>query len=147
MLCLRKLFSRHKKCSKSKALQHPDIIFCDDTEFELKKLITNWMENEYWEFTNFSDFLNLAGVKTPVKLSELDKKSNSFKCVTNDNKEFRIVLVFNDWVDFCSELRIIDGEKISYYIPLSNINEWKDIPHIIICEKNEIVSLSTIKDS
>ena len=92
MLCLRKLFSRHKKCSKSKASQHPDMIFCDDTEIQLKQFITDWMENEYWKFENFVDFLKLAGVKTPVKLSELNKKDNSFKCVTNDNKEFRIVL-------------------------------------------------------
>mgnify|MGYP003292967618 CR=1 FL=1 len=69
---LRKKHSKKLTITQAKT----ERVFCDTQD--LKALITNWMENEGWTFESFADFLKLVGVSIPVKLTNLNKKENSF---------------------------------------------------------------------
>ena len=94
-MSLRNFFSRNKEVvdavtSKAKKRHSKNAIACDTAV--LKGAITKWTQFNGWKFENFADFIELIGLKTPVKLSEYDKKSESFKCITrcyaiNDNSE------------------------------------------------------------
>lgn len=131
-MSLRKFFSRNKEVitSEAKAQHAKNKIACDTAE--LKELITEWTQREGWEFENFADFIELVGVKTPVKLSELDKKSSSFKCVTALNKEIRISLFFGSWIEYCSEINITDGKETRIYTVNSNIEKGKSVPKVTL---------------
>ena len=129
---LRNFFSRNKDVVTSDAkIQHSENkIVCDTPE--LKELITKWTQSESWEFENFADFIELAGVKTPVKLSDLDKKSSSFKCVTALNKKIYISLFFGTWIEYFPEIHITDGEETRSYIVNSNIEKGKSVPKVTL---------------
>ena len=133
---LRNFFSRNKEADvvTSKSETQNSKISCD-TE-ELKFLITKWTRNEGWEFDNFADFIELIGVKTPVKLSEYNEEDNSFKCVTALNTEIRISLFFGDWFDFCSEIRVTEGEETRCYITNYNDEKGKSVPKVTLQSKN-----------
>lgn len=110
-------------------------ITCDTPE--LKELITKWTENEGWKFENFADFLEAVGVKTPIRLSELDKKDNSFKCYTALNTEFLISLRFGDLFDFCSELHVTNSDETKIYVTNGNYPKGDCIPSVTL--KNRII--------
>lgn len=138
-MSLRDFFSRNKEVadvvtSEAKTRHSKNEIACDTAE--LKELITKWTRNEGWEFENFADFIELVGVKTPVKLSEWDEESKSFKCVTALNTEIRISLFFGDWIDFCSEIRITDGDETKCYITNSNSKKGKSVPKVTLQRRN-----------
>lgn len=113
-MSLRNFFSRNKE------------VKCDTPA--LRQLITEWTRNEYWEFENFADFLELVGVKTPVKLSQLDEEKHSFKCVTELNTEIGIELLIGDHHDFCSRIFITKGEKETCYVTNTNYNKGETVP-------------------
>lgn len=109
-------------------------IECDTAE--LKELITNWTQNEGWEYENFADFIELIGVTTPVKLSEFDEKSNSFKCSNVLGKEISISLLFGDWMDFCSQILITHGGESRRYNINTNSKKGKSVPTVTLEVRN-----------
>lgn len=118
-MSLRDFSTRNKEVtdvvtSEAKIRHSKNKITCDT--MELRELITKWTQNEGWKYENFADFIELVGIKTPVRLSELDKKSCSFKCVTALDTEIRISLSFGDWIESFSEIHVEDGEKTTCYI-------------------------------
>lgn len=137
-MSLRDFFSRNKEVdvvtSEAKTRNSKSKIACDTAE--LKELITKWARNEGWEFENFADFIELIGVKTPVKLGEYDEENHSFKCVTALNTEIRISLFFGDWIDFCSEIRVTEGEETRRYITNTNTEKGKSVPKVTLQSRN-----------
>lgn len=120
------LRKKHSKNSQTK----PERIICDTKE--LKTLITNWMENEGWNFENFADFLELVGVSTPVKLSNLTKQDCSFSCISKNNKEFFIRIRFGSFFDFDSEIHITSGEYTYTYTINQNFSKGDTKPSVAL---------------
>lgn len=118
---------------ESKALQPQNEVSCDTKK--LKELITNWTKNEGWEFDDFAEFVKLAKVETPIKLSKLDEKKRSFMCVTASGNEICIELYFGDGSDFCSELRVTEGEVTKRYIINPNLPKGKSVPRVTLQSK------------
>lgn len=106
--------------------KNADAIICDTAE--LKDLITKWTQNEGWKFDDFATFVELTGIKTPIKLSEWNEKKHSFKCMTALNTEVTMSIQFGDFIDFCSEIWVTDGEETRRYETNSNIEKGKTIP-------------------
>lgn len=124
-------FARNRKTVSTKSsLNLADAVACDTVE--LKELITRWTQNEGWEFGDFATFVELTGVKTPIKLSELDEKKHSFKCVTALNTEVTISIRFGDGIEFCSEIRITEGEETRRYVTNSNHVQGMTIPKVTL---------------
>lgn len=135
-MSLRNCLSRDKKVvtAKTETQKSNAKIECDSVE--LRKFITEWTQNEGWNFENFADFIELIGEKTPIKLSELDEKNNSFNCVTALDKKIRISLLFGDWIDFSSEIHVTDGEETKRYIINTNVEKGKSVPKITLQGRN-----------
>lgn len=138
-MSFRDLFSRQNNgenpvVAKPKARHLKNEITCDTTE--LKKLITEWSQNEGWEFEDFVNFLELVDVKTPAKLSELDRKNNSFKCVTALDEEIHISLLFGDWFDNCSEIHVTDEKETRVYTTNSKIEGENSVPLVSLQGRN-----------
>lgn len=136
-MSIRDLFARNKETvnevtseATPHSLKDADAIICDTAE--LKDLITKWTQNEGWQFGDFATFVELTGVKTPIKLSEWDKEKYSFKCITALNTEVTMSIRFGDWIDFCSELWVTDGEETRRYITNSNYEKGKTIPKVTL---------------
>lgn len=110
--------------------KNADAVICDTAE--LKDLITKWTQNEGWKFGDFATFVELTGVKTPIKLSEWNEEKHSFKCRTALNTEVTLSICFGDWIDFCSELWVTDGEETRRYITNSNHEKGKTIPKVTL---------------
>ncbi len=123
---VRKKEFNNAETSEFKTSHSKNEIECDTAK--LKKFITDWTQNEGWEFENFADFIELIGVKTPVKLSEFDEDDNSFKCTTANGTEVSISLFFGDLFDFCSKILITYGEESKYYITNTNSEKGKSVP-------------------
>lgn len=123
---------RDKKAvtAKTETQKSNDKIECDSVE--LRKFITEWAKNEGWKFENFADFIELIGEKTPIKLSKLDEKNNSFNCVTALDKKIHISLLFGDWIDFSSEIHVTDEEETKRYIINTNVEKGKSVPKITL---------------
>ncbi len=138
-MSLRNLFVRNEKVADAVALEaktrhSKNDIACDTAE--LRELITKWTQNEGWEFENFADFIELIGVKTPVKLSEYNEKNASFKCITALGTEISISLLFGDWIDFCSQISVTDGEETRHYITNTNSEKGKSVPQVTLQSRN-----------
>lgn len=73
---------------------------------ELAAFIKRWLQNDGWKFENFADFMELVGLKTPVTLSNFNKKTGSFKCLTANNSEFVVSISFGNLVDYCSRITL-----------------------------------------
>lgn len=130
-MSFKELFSR----SKERDVATRDQIICD-TE-ELKDFISLWTINEGWEFEDFADFMELIGIKTPVKLSQYDKEKYSFQCVTALNTKMGISLVFGDGIDYCSEIRVTEGEeKRCYFINTNDVGQKKSAPKATLQSRN-----------
>lgn len=130
-MSLKDLFSRNGKqaevgTSAENANHAKHNVECDTAE--LKEFITKWTKGEGWEFKNFADFLELVGVKTPVKLSEFNKEDKSFICLTALNTEVLISLFFGDGWDYCSEIRVTEGEETRIYFINVNSEKGKTVP-------------------
>ena len=136
-MSIRDFFARNKENLKEvtseatiNSLKNADAVVCDTAE--LKDLITKWTQNEGWKFADFATFVELTGVKTPIKLSEWDEENHSFKCSTALNKEVTMAIYFGDWIDFCSELWVTDGEETRRYITNTNVEKGKTIPKVTL---------------
>jgi len=134
-MSLRGFFSRNKETeneltSEMASAKEENEVLCDTSE--LKELITKWAQNEGWKFKDFATFVELIGVKTPIKLSDWDEKKYSFKCVTALNTEVTIHIRFGDWIDFCSELWVTEGEETRRYITNSNSEKGKTVPKVTL---------------
>lgn len=116
-------------------------VSCDT--WKIKRVITSWMRSEYWRFKDFGTFIELVGIKTPVRLSDLDfdyveEKFYSMKCMTASNEEYTIRLIFNSG-DACfddySKISVIKGEEERTY----NINTKKEktVPEVTL--KKQII--------
>ena len=132
-MSLRDFFSRNREVvdvatSEAETQHSNNEIACDTAE--LKEVITKWTQNESWEFENFADFIKLVGVKTPVKLSEWDVESHSFKCVTALDEEIRISLFFGNMMER-SEIHITDGGETRNYFTNTNIGK-KRVPRVTL---------------
>ena len=102
---------------------------------ELQKFVADWAKTEGWEVGEFSTFLELAGIKTPVKLSGFDKDKCEFLCRAENAKVYDVRLYSGDGFDFPSEFITDDGEiKISYEIG-TNIGQTSE-PTLIITSKS-----------
>lgn len=110
-------------------------ITCDTAK--LKRVIKKWTKNGGWKYNNFADFIELAGVKTPVKLSNYNENSNSFKCITALGTENSISLSFDEWKAFRPQMIVTDGEEKRYYITNTNSQKGKDEPKVIL--QNRII--------
>jgi hypothetical protein len=132
----RDFISRNKNVdlvtSATKTRDSKSKIVCD-TE-ELKELITKWARNAGWEFEKFADFLELIGVKTPVKLGEYDGENNSFKCITALNTGISISLLYG--IAYCSEIRVTEGEETRHYIANVNTEPGKSVPKVTFDTRN-----------
>ena len=134
-MSLREFFSRNKETaneltSEMDSVKEENEVICDTSE--LKELITKWTRNEGWKFKDFATFVELIGVKTPVKLSNWDEEKYSFKCVTALNTEVTIHIRFGDWIDFCSELWVTEGEETRKYITNRNSEKGKTVPKVTL---------------
>jgi len=89
-------------------------IKCKDKE--LKERINNWTKNEGRVFEDFATFLELVGIKTPVQLGNFDTKSKSFKCISKNGKEYRILLFFRDRLSCSPEIHVTEGIETKIYI-------------------------------
>ena len=121
-----------KKLSKYSQIKSERVI-CDSEE--LKTLITNWMENEGWTFENFADFIELVGVSSPVKLTNLNKKDNSFRCISAENKEFIISIRFGSFFDYDSEIHVTYGEYTKIYNINQNFSKGNTRPSVSLLGK------------
>ena len=121
----RNFFSRAKKNNvatlESETQDLNSKITCDTQE--LKDFVTSWTKNVGSNFELFAEFLELVGIKTPVKLSNYDEKNKSFKCVTDLNREVHISLFFGCFPDDCPEICITEGEETKRYYADSNYKE------------------------
>ncbi len=115
-MSLRKSFSRNKETENELTSEMASA----------KELITKWAQNEGWKL-DFATFVELIGVKTPIKLIDWDE--NSFKCVTALNTEVTIHICFGDWLDFCSELLVTEGDETRKYI-ITNSNS--EVPKVTL---------------
>lgn len=105
------LFRRKKKSSIDYSFTVEDII----CEKDIKDFISKWMAEEDWGFLAFPYFLKSArgGVlKTPITLTELE--NGKFTCVTADNQQFDVTLVFGNFYD-CAMFYITEGNVVSSY--------------------------------
>lgn len=135
-MSIRDFFARNKNVNEvtseatTNSLNKADAIICDTAE--LKNLITKWTQNEGWKFGDFATFVELTGVKTPIKLSEWDEENHSFKCITALNTEVTMSIRFGDWIDFCSELWVTEGEETRRYQTNGNYEKGKTIPKVTL---------------
>lgn len=132
-MSLRDLFSRNsnpvKETTSEATTNHAKHeVVCDTTE--LKELITEWTQNDGWKFENFADFIELVGVKKPVKLRELNKKTNTFKCLTALNTEVMISLRFGDGWEYCSEINVTECDETRKYNTNYNSKKGKSKPSV-----------------
>ena len=132
-MSLRDLFSRNSKpveVTTSEAITNyaKHKVACDTVE--LKELITKWTQNDGWKFENFVDFIELVGVKTPAKLSELNKDTNTFKCLTALNTEVVISLRFGDGWEYSSEIHVTEGDETRRYNTNYNSKKRKSKPSV-----------------
>ena len=77
-------------------------VVCEDQK--IKYIIEKWTRSVGGDFENFGDILELVGVKTPVKLSDLNEKKCCFKCVTSLKNECLIFLEFKELYDLFSRI-------------------------------------------
>ena len=131
---LRKFFSRNQETANRLTLktvsdQAEKEVLCDTSK--LKELITKWTQNEGWKFENFATFVELTGIKTPIKLSDLNDEDYSFKCVTALNTEVTIHLYFGNWVH-SSGLWVTEGEETRLYATNRNYERIKTVPEVIL---------------
>lgn len=134
-MSLREFFSRNKETaneltSETASAKEENEVLCDTSE--LKELITKWTQNEGWKFKDFATFVELIGVKTPIKLSDWNEEKYSFKCITALNTEVTIHIRFGDWIDFCSELWVTEGDETRKYITNSNSEKGKTVPNVTL---------------
>lgn len=134
-MSLREFFSRNKETaneltSEMASAKEENEVLCDTSE--LKELITKWTQNEGWEFKDFATFVELIGVKTPIKLGDWNEEKYSFKCITALNTEVTIHIRFGDWIDFCSELWVTEGGETRRYITNSNSEKGKTLPKVTL---------------
>lgn len=136
IMSIRDFFARKREnvsevtSEATNSLKNADAVVCDTAE--LKNLITKWTQNEGWKFGDFVTFVELTGVKTPIKLSEWDEEKHSFKCITALNTEVTMSIRFGDRIDFCSELWVTDGEETRRYITNRNCEKGKTIPKVTL---------------
>lgn len=132
---MKNFFARHKK---NKNIQGGTIqskrLITDSPKLDV--LISEWMQNEGWEFENFADFLELIGLKTPVTLKNLDVKNNSFECVTSYSITYNIKLRFGDGFDWCSEIYLTKGPQELCYSINSNIDNGQSVPRVTLERRN-----------
>ena len=102
-------------------------VICDT--IQLKEKISKWMQNEGWRFEDFVTFVELIGIKTPIRLSELSEENNSFKCITA-HKEIIMSIQFGDFSEIFSELWITNGEETKKYAINTNMEKGKTVPEI-----------------
>lgn len=136
-MSIRDFFARNKENLKevtseatTDSLKNADAVVCDTAE--LKDLITKWTQNEGWKFAHFATFVELTGVKTPIKLSEWDEEKQSFKCTTALNTEVTMSISFGVGCIFSSELWVTDGEETRRYITNSNDEKGKTTPKVTL---------------
>ena len=136
IMSIRDFFARNRETvnevtseATTNSLKDADVIICDTSE--LKDMITRWTQSEGWKFGDFATFVELTGVKTPIKLSEWDKEKYSFKCITALNTEVTMSI----WFDSCPELWVTEGEETRRYVTNSNYEKGKTIPKVTLQER------------
>lgn len=88
-------------------------VVCDNSF--LKRRIAMWLNNEGWEYEDFAYFIELLGIKTPVKLSQWNEENRSFKCLTALYTEVSISICYGSWMENSSEIHITEGEETRKY--------------------------------
>ena len=114
--------------------RHQNEIICDSSE--IQEVITKWTQNEGWEFKDFSIFLKLVGVQTPVEISNFNKDQYSFKCITALKTEVTLYLRFGDAFDNFSELWVTEGDETKKYITNFNFIKGETVPDVILQRKS-----------
>lgn len=127
---LRNLFSRNVTSDLASTDKSKHQVTCDTST--IRDLITEWINNEGWRFENFADFVNLIGLQTPVKLSNLDQENHSFQCCDALNKEVLLSLKFGDFLDYSPEIRITSGEETKIYVPNTHFSGEETIPAVTL---------------
>lgn len=128
---LEKIFARNREVISTNAVEE---VLCDSPE--IKEIITKWTSSEGWKFEDFATFIKIIGLKTPVKLSDLDEKERSFKCVTARNKEVIISFSFRGWYEGEPKIFIKDGEEKRIYAINSNSKKGNDVPKITLMSRS-----------
>lgn len=144
------IFSREKKDAvvtqeESCKYVESDIV-CDN--YALKKYVTDWCDNEGYKFEGLAMFLEKTGIELPVKLSKLDKSKRpySFQCIDSSEKEYTISLIFGDFIDYCSEIRVTEKNAESTITRQYDVGEKYEgevtIPYIVlsgrVVERNDV---------
>lgn len=121
---LREFFPRQNETRSKK-------IFCSSLA---KSLIAEWLEKGGWDFKDFPDILEHAGVKTPVKCEKFE--AHSLKCTTADDKEVIILLLSEEWFNLFSGVEIKEGGETRKYNINSNLNPGKTVLQVTLEEKS-----------
>ena len=103
-------------------------VLCDSKD--LKRLIKDWMNNEGWKFFQFAAVLNLVGITTPVRLTNLHNR-NIFECEDRYGQKYMVTLRFGDWIEDCSEIVVTKTPETRVYIVSNNITAKLDRRGII----------------
>lgn len=90
---------------------------------ELKNFITKWTGTGDWKLEDFTTFLELVGLKTPVQLSNFNKEEHSFTAVTADHQTAIIGLVFGDFWEWPSGILVTIGEETKNFNINSNSHQ------------------------
>lgn len=104
-------------------------VICDSKE--IQKEITNWIGVEKWSFIDFAAFIELIGIKTPVRIS-CESGNTTFKCITATNNKVLISLVSGDWIDSPSKIVVTEGQETRWYRINKNVKKGKTIPKVTL---------------
>ena len=85
------------------------------SSMDFRELTTNWIKNVGCNYEDFFSFIKQIGINAPFKICEVDKKKNSFKCITSLGEEFQLSLYYGDLLDYCPRIVITDGEETRCY--------------------------------
>lgn len=96
-------------------------ISCDSKE--LYDLIARWTDNEGLKPNDFADLLCIIGEEPPFQLSNFIPQEKSFDCISCSGHAFHVSLRLGDHFDFCSEIKITDGEKTDIYEVFSTTSD------------------------
>lgn len=93
-------------------------ILCDT--FEIQEHLNTWTRDVGWSFKDFATFVELIGIKTPIKLSNWNKYLKSFKCTSALGTEFTISLNLENPSDTFATLMVSNEKERRFYEVYNN---------------------------
>lgn len=81
------------------------------SESSIRSAVNTWLRNEKWKLENFSEILELIGLKMPVLLKNWNEDESSFECVTGDGESVKLELFIGDGFERGSEITVRSENK------------------------------------